>query len=205
MSDLKLPEGETLAYIFDCDGTLADTMPLHYRAWRHAFIKNRAKFEFTWDLFYSMAGVGMHHSVEQLNERFGDSLEPDTVVSDQNDFLQKEHANIQPIHQVVKLATEFKAKGLPIAVASGGDRHQVHGTLHYCGIDHLFDIVVTKQDVVHSKPAPDGFLKAAELLGVDPTKCVVFEDSKLGLTAAEAAGMRWVYVDPDIFSAGVEA
>lgn len=202
MSELKLPEGETHAYIFDCDGTLADSMPLHYRAWKHAFDTNGAKFDFTWELFYSMAGVGMHDSVVQLNERYGDSLDPDKIVHEQNEFLTKEHAGIQPIPQVVELAKELKAEGYPIAVASGGDRHQVLGTLHYCGIDQLFDAIVTKQDVQHSKPAPDGFLKAAELLGVDPTKCVVFEDSKLGLAAAEAAGMRWVYVDPEIYSAG---
>lgn len=202
MSELKLPEGETHAYIFDCDGTLADTMPLHYKAWKYAFEKHNAKFDFTWELFYSMAGVGMHDSVHQLNERFGDTLDADEVVESNNDYFKEQHADVEVIPQVVELAREFKAEGYPIAVASGGDPRHVHGTLKYCGLDELFDVVVTKADVVNSKPAPDGFLKAAELLGVDPTKCVVFEDSKLGLQAAEAAGMRWVYIDPEIYSAG---
>ncbi len=204
MSDLKLPDGEIHGVIFDCDGTLADSMPLHFRAWKYAFEKHQAKFAFTWDLFYSLAGVGMHDSVVQLNERFNDSLDADAVVEDNHLYFVKEHATIDPIPQVVEIARELKAKGLPIAVASGGDPRHVHGTLRYCGIDELFDVVVTKADVVNSKPAPDGFLKAAELLGVDPKFCVVYEDSKLGLAAAEAAHMRWVYVDPMIYSAGAE-
>ncbi|WP_269542141.1 HAD family hydrolase [Cerasicoccus fimbriatus] len=202
MSDLKLPEGETRAVIFDCDGTLADTMPLHYRAWKYAYEKNGAKFEFTWDLFYSMAGVGMHHSVELINEKYQETLDVNQVVEDNHDYIVKEHHAVEPIIPVAELARQFKAEGLHIAVASGGDPRHVHGTLKYCGIDDLFEVVVTKADVVHSKPAPDGFLKAAELLGVEPQYCVVYEDSKLGLQAAEAAGMRWVYVDPDKYSVG---
>ncbi len=202
MSELKLPEGETAAYIFDCDGTLADTMPLHYRAWKYAFEKNGAKFDFTWELFYSMAGVGMHDSVHQLNAKFNDTLDADVVVEDNNDYFSREHEHVELIHPVVDIARELKAEGYPIAVASGGDPRHVHGTLKYCGIAELFEVVVTKADVINSKPAPDGFLKAAELLGVDPAKCVVFEDSKLGLQAAEAAGMRWVYVAPETYSAG---
>lgn len=202
MSDIRLPEGEFHAVIFDCDGTLADSMPLHFRAWKYAFERHQAKFVFTWELFYSMAGVGMRDSVVQLNERYQDILDADAVVESNHEFFSREHANINPIPQVVEIARALKEKGIPIAVASGGDPRHVHGTLHYCGIDHLFDVVVTKADVVHSKPAPDGFLKAAELLGVDPKMCIVYEDSQLGLTAAEAAGMRWVYVDPDVYSAG---
>ncbi|WP_309382911.1 HAD family hydrolase [Cerasicoccus frondis] len=202
MSDLKLPEGETRAVIFDCDGTLADTMPLHYRAWKYAYEKNGAEFEFTWDLFYSMAGVGMHHTVEIINEKFQETLDVNQVVKDNHDYIVKEHHAVEPILPVAELARQFKAEGLHIAVASGGDPRHVHGTLKYCGIDDLFEVVVTKADVVHSKPAPDGFFKAAEMLGVEPQYCVVYEDSKLGLQAAEAAGMRWVYVDPDKYSVG---
>ncbi|MEO0796500.1 MAG: HAD family phosphatase [Verrucomicrobiota bacterium] len=199
---IELPDGETHAYIFDCDGTLADSMPMHYRAWKQAFEKNSAKFPFTWELFYSMAGAGMYDSVVILNERYQDDLDPDTVVRDQDQFLRHELDSVEPIHQVVELAKELKEKGFPIAVASGGDRAHVESTLTYCGIIDLFDAIVTKNDVERSKPAPDGFLKAAELLSVAPEKCVVFEDSQLGITAAETCGMRWVFIDPEIYSGG---
>jgi len=202
MSPIELPEGDTLAYIFDCDGTLADSMPMHYRAWKHAFEKNGAKFAFTWELFYSLAGAGMHDSVHWLNERYGDQLDADQVVNDQHEMLFCELANVQAIDPVVELARELKLKGYPIAVASGGDRRHVHETLTAVGILELFDAVVTKDDVPRSKPAPDTFLLAAERLGVPPEKCVVFEDGQPGIEAARAAGMRWVFIDPEIYSVG---
>lgn len=202
MSPIQLPEGDTQAYIFDCDGTLVDSMPMHYRAWKHAFTKNGAKFDFTWELFYSMAGTGMHDSVHILNKRFGDNLDPEAVVEDQHQCLFQELHAVQPIHQVVELAHELKKEGYPIAVASGGDRRHVHETLSAVGILELFDAVVTKDDVARSKPAPDGFLLAAEKLGIAPEKCVVFEDGKPGIEAAESAGMRWIFIDPEVYSAG---
>jgi len=202
MSPIELPEGETHAYIFDCDGTLADSMPMHFRAWKHAFERNQAKFAFTWELFYSLAGAGMTDSVKLLNERFGDTLDPEKVVQDQDACLQEELHTVQAIHPVVDLARELKKEGYPIAVASGGDRRHVHGTLDFIGIRELFDAIVTKDDVTRSKPAPDGFLLAAQRLGVDPAKCVVFEDGQPGIEAAQAAGMRVVFIDPEVYSAG---
>lgn len=198
---LTLPVGDFAGYIFDCDGTLADSMPPHYRAWRYAFEKHQAKFDFTWELFYSLAGTGLHDSVRILNERFGDNLDPETLVNTQSEDLEKEFERIEPIEPVVTLAREL-ARIHPVSVASGGGKMHVHETLKAIGLEGFFPVIVTKDDVINSKPAPDTFLKAAELMGVAPEKCLVFEDSKLGLDAAEAAGMQWVYIEPELYSAG---
>lgn len=199
MKTLSIPAGNFDAYIFDCDGTLADSMPLHYKAWFLAFKKHNAAFEFTWDLFYSLAGTGMHHSVMLLNERFKDTLDPKVVAQSQSSFLEKEMHTLNPIDDVAALAKHY-APTHPIAVASGGTRSHVHQTLAITQLAHLFPVVITMEDVENSKPAPDGFLLAAEKMGVAPEKCLVFEDSKLGLEAAERAGMQWVYVDPAVYS-----
>lgn len=199
---IVLPEGDFQGFIFDCDGTLADSMPPHYRAWRYAFEKHGAKFDFTWDLFYSMAGTGLHDSVRILNARFGDTLDPDAVVATQSEKLTDEFQHMKPIEPVTALARELH-KSHKVAVASGGGREHVEETLTAAGVRELFDVVVSRDDVVHSKPHPECFLRAAELLGIPPEKCLVFEDSKVGIQAAEAAGMKWVYIEPELYSAGL--
>jgi len=193
---LKLPARRFAGYIFDCDGTLADSMPLHYHAWRYAFEKHKAKFRFTWELFYSMAGTGLHDSVRLLNERYDDTLEPLAVARDQALYLAEHHHTMEPVYDVEALARQLHGRGERIAVASGGSREQVEKTLEVCGLSDLFEVVVTQDDVERSKPAPDLFLLAAELLGVKPADCLVFEDSMLGIQAADTAGMASVYIEP---------
>ncbi len=193
---IDLPKGNHLAYIFDCDGTLADSMPAHYRAWKHAFESHGAVFDFTWELFYQQAGVGMHDSVINLNQQFNDTLEPDAVIETYNDKMLEEHDTVGPIEPVLLLARRLAQK-YPVAVASGGSREHVTKTLRLIDALELFPVIITKEDVVNSKPAPDTFLLAAEKLGVEPERCLVFEDSQLGLEAARRAGMDSVFIDPE--------
>ena len=199
--NLNIPEGDFEAYIFDCDGTLADSMPVHYTAWSYAFQSHGAKFDFTWDVFYNLAGVGLHDTVRILNERYEDSLDPDDVVAAQMAKLDEEQHKITPIHDVVALARKF-AQTHPVAVASGGIQEDVLETLRIIDVLELFPVIVTKQDVERSKPAPDTFLLAAERMNIAPDKCLVFEDSMLGIQAAELAGMQWCFVDPKHYSSG---
>lgn len=194
-NEIVIPEYPFKGYIFDCDGTLADSMPLHYKAWNHAFTTHQARFDFTWELFYAMAGTGLHRSVELLNQRFDDSLDPHAVVATQSKVFFEAMHTLQPIHSVVDIARSTVSR-LAMSVASGGGRQHVHETLHIIGVAHLFEVVVTQEDVLHSKPAPDLFLLAAEKMGVDPQHCLVFEDSLLGIEAAERAGMQAVYIEP---------
>lgn len=196
MAELKIPDGPFEGIIFDCDGTLADSMPIHYQAWSDAFRTHGARFDFTWETFYSLAGKGGIDSVTVLNERHGDSLDPLAVTQTQIERLDEIFHNVQPIPQVAALARAYHAEGKKISVASGGNRRHVHETLLAIGLADIFDVVVTQEDVARSKPAPDIFLLAAQKMGVEPAKCLVFEDSQLGLLGAESAGMQWVYVEP---------
>ncbi len=199
---LKIPPGDFDGAIFDCDGTLADSMPVHYHAWVKAFKAHGAKFDFPWDLFYSMAGTGLEDSVIQLNARFKDRLDPKAVVKTQMEMLDQLHHEVTPIVEVVELARHYAETGKKVSVSSGGTYRHVHETLHNIGVHDLFPVIITREDYAHSKPAPDCFLLAAERMGVKPESCLVFEDSHLGIAAAESAGMASVYVQPEAYSKG---
>jgi HAD superfamily hydrolase (TIGR01509 family) len=182
-------------YIFDCDGTLADSMVVHHKAWLSALTAHGASFDFHWDLFMSRAGMSLPKTVEELNAQFGLSLDPLRVTASQREAYEIFLPTVQPIAAVVELARRV-APHRPVSVASGGERKVVHRTLELLGLDGIFSIVVTAEDVERGKPAPDMFLLAAERMGVAPADCVVFEDSVLGLQAAERAGMASVLVRP---------
>lgn len=190
---ITLPAGDFAAYIFDCDGTLADTMPTHYRAWCEALGEHAASFPEA--LFYELGGVPTRHIVELLNERHGLGLPvEETVARKEALFLERTH-EIAAIEPVVALAREFFGQK-PLAVASGGHRRIVLNTLRALGIDQLFQAIVTSEDYQRGKPSPDPFLEAAMRLGVDPAACLVFEDTSTGVAAAVAAGMQYVLVPP---------
>ncbi len=189
-----LPELEYSAFIFDCDGTLADSMPLHHEAWVAALRKHGAPFIFDWELFTSRAGKTLEQTVEELNAQFGSKLDVARVAADQRLGYEARLESIQPIADVVAFARERRRLGFPVSVASGGDALTVERTLRAIGVGGLFPIVVTAAEVARGKPAPDLFLLAAERMGVAPETCLVFEDSKLGILAAQSAGMGSVLV-----------
>ncbi len=180
-------------YIFDCDGTLADSMVVHHRAWLAALTQHGATIDFTWDLFTSRAGMTLPNTVRELNAQFGLSLDPESVTTSQRLEYERFLPTVQPIADVVELARRV-AQVRPVSVASGGERSVVTRTLELIGLGQTFPVVVTAEDVVHGKPAPDMFLLAAEKMGVSPADCVVFEDAVLGLEAARRAGMAAVLV-----------
>lgn len=180
-------------YIFDCDGTLADSMVVHYRAWLSALAEHGATFDFNWDLFTSRAGMSLPSTVRELNAQFGLSLDPDAVSASQHREYERFLPTVQPIAQVAELAHRVSLTH-PVSVASGSERKVVLRTLELIGLGQTFPIVITPADVTHGKPAPDMFLLAAERMGVSPADCVVFEDSSLGIEAAKRAGMASVLV-----------
>ncbi len=190
----SVPARDYSGFIFDCDGTLADTMPLHQRAWLQALRKHGAEFEFGWDLFMSRAGKTIELTVAELNEQFGVKLDPVLVAADQRACFDVLAPGVLALHSVVAFARERAAAGFPVSVASGGDAVTVRRTLATIGVTDLFSVVVTAEDVAHGKPAPDLFLLAAQRMGVEPAQCLVFEDSLLGIEAANRAGMGSVLV-----------
>jgi HAD superfamily hydrolase (TIGR01509 family) len=182
-------------YIFDCDGTLADSMVVHHQAWLAALALHGASFEFGWELFTSRAGMSLPNTVEALNEQFGLRLNPEAVTAAQREAYERLLPSVAPIGPVVELAQRV-ARVAPVSVASGGERAVVLRTLELIGLGATFPVVVTAEDVALGKPAPDMFLLAAERMGVPARECVVFEDSALGMEAARRAGMAAVLVTP---------
>ena len=190
---IKLPAGDFEAYIFDCDGTLADTMPLHYQAWCAALKEHQCDFPEA--LFYELGGVPTDRIVEILNERHGHSMPVRETATYKDDLFIQMIPQTLPIEPVVELVHQFHGVK-PLAVASGGTREIVTKTLVALGILKKFEAIVTVEDYRRGKPAPDPFLEAARQLGVVPEKCLVFEDTTAGIASAKAANMQWVLVEP---------
>jgi len=177
--------------IFDLDGTLADTMPIHYIAWKNAAANYG--IDFTTDLFSQLAGIPLYPTVEKLNQIFGKNIDP----KEMGDLKEEEFENNMHLTPEIKVVTdlvrEYHGK-IPMAVGTGGSRRLSLKSLEIIGLSGYFDILVTSEDVSNFKPHPETFLKCAELMGVTPSDCEVFEDGLLGIQAARIAGMMVVDV-----------
>jgi beta-phosphoglucomutase-like phosphatase (HAD superfamily) len=187
------PDGTT-GLIFDCDGTLAHTMPIHYVAWRTMLEQHG--FDFPEATFYSLAGVPSHGIIRHLAANVGRHIDDDDVHAmtvDKESRFVAELASVRPIDEVVSIVERYRGV-LPMAVASGGERWVVERTLGTIGVLDWFEAVVCFEDTDRHKPEPDVFLEAARRLNVAPGGCVVFEDADLGLEAARRAGMLGIDV-----------
>jgi beta-phosphoglucomutase family hydrolase len=203
MSEVILPvPGSFDAVIFDCDGTLADTMPLHYRAWSETLAECGGAMSEAF--FYELGGVPTAEIVRILNARDGTSLPVEETAA----AKERRYVDLLPeataVEPVVQLVREYCGR-YPLAVASGGIRLLVDRTLAALGISDCFQAILTAEDVARGKPEPDLFLLAASRLGVPPERCVVFEDSDLGLEASRRAGMAAVDVRPWVTRAATPA
>lgn len=197
MPMLDIPDAPFSACIFDCDGTLVDSMPLHLKAWREALqMHGFPPEQFTLKMHHDFAGMPGAAIVRKLNAEFGYDMSPEQVEADKVAWYMAHHTQVQPIAEVVDFARAMHGK-MPLSVASGSDAGIVHESLKAVGIFELFDAIITPADVAHGKPAPDMFLLAAERMGVKPEECLVFEDGQLGIEAAEAAGMMTVFIPAD--------
>ncbi len=200
--ETRLPDGRSLfipmplfaipaGAIFDCDGTLADTMPLHYRAWRE--ILDPLGLPFPEPQFYEWGGVTAVEVIERLNRMYDKTVPAHHTAEIKEAAYARLLDQAQPLPTIV--AEARRLHGLcPLAVASGGIKPLVNRTLEALDIADLFEAVATVEDVRRGKPAPDIFLLAAERIGVKPEACVVFEDGPAGMEAAFAAGMQVVDV-----------
>ena len=191
MTKLLIPEREFDAYIFDCDGTLADTMGLHYEAWKMALEPHGA--DLPEDLYYSWGGRPTREIIEAINEMQGLFMDADVMVRHKEGLYHSLVPEAKAIESVVAFARS-KHGVKPLAVASGGGRQAVTATLEGLGILSLFDAIVTSEDYANGKPSPDPYLTAASRLGVRPEGCLVFEDTEIGRESALAAGMECVLV-----------
>jgi beta-phosphoglucomutase family hydrolase len=174
------------ALIFDLDGTLADTMPVHF--WAYKNILMDYGIDFTPELFGTLAGIPAVGTIQKLNEQFGTQMDPERIGHFKEAEYEKIMHKMKPVEPVVELAKKYYGK-LPMAVGTGGYKRLAWKSLEILGLDKYFEILVSSEDVTHPKPHPETFLKCAELLGVEPEFCQVFEDGDLGIQAANAAGM----------------
>lgn len=182
---------DILGIIFDCDGTLTDSMPVHYLSWKQAF--DAHGIEFTEERFYAMGGMPSDKIVAEMGEENGKQLDADEVAHEkESNFVELLH-QVPPLESVVAVAKQQKGQR-KIAVASGGFRWVIDKQLQHIGLGDWFDAIVTAEDTEKHKPEPDVFFEAARQLGVPADKCLVFEDSELGLEAARRAGMPAVDV-----------
>lgn len=188
---MQIPEREFSAYIFDCDGTLADTMGLHYEAWKMALEPHGA--DLPEDLYYAWGGRPTKEIVGSLNEMHGLSMNPEVFALHKESLYHSLQSRVTEITAVADFARAMHGKK-PLAVASGGGRKAVTATLESLGLLRLFQAIVTSEDYARGKPAPDPYLTAAFRLGVEPAECLVFEDTEIGRQSALAAGMECVLV-----------
>ena len=177
--------------IFDCDGTLANTMPFHWRAWQ--VILARHQLQLPEHRFYALGGVPSRDILKMLASEQGRELDHLAVAREKEAAYLPFIPHVEPIELVVQIAQDHFGK-LPMAVASGGSKPIIDQVLQRLRIRHLFQAVVTNEDVARQKPAPDIFLEAARRIGVAPERCRAYEDTDLGLEAIRAAGMDAVDV-----------
>ena len=180
------PEKLYKGYIFDCDGTLAHSMPVHYAAWHQTAEENGVPM--SEELFYSLGGVPTTKIVEILNEKFGADMDPEQVAKRKEEVFVENMDGMQPLEEVAAFARKV-ATFAKVASASGGYLPVVSKTLEAIGFKDFFPVIVTTEQVTRGKPFPDIFLEAAKRMEVPPNECLVLEDSPAGIEAAKAAGM----------------
>lgn len=181
------------AFLYDCDGTLADNMPAH----KAAYIKVAADGGLVFDgaIVDELAGWPVRNVVEEINKRYNSTFDPITFAEKRYQVFFDEYLeSTQPINYVVEHLKAHAGK-VRIAVVSGSGRKAVEKTLTLLGILENVEVLVCAGETEHGKPYPDPFLAAAEKLGISPADCLVFEDGEAGTTAATAAGMKWVRID----------
>jgi HAD superfamily hydrolase (TIGR01509 family) len=188
---LKLPDGPFKAYLFDCDGTIVDSMPLHYVAWKR--VLGEWNCDFAEELFYAWGGMPVAEIIATLNERQGLTMPVEEVQRRKEALYFDILPELKAVPEVLE-HIEFSHGHIPFAVVSGSTRDSVTRSLTTLGILDKFDTLVCAGDYTKSKPDPEPFLIAAERLGVAPEDCLVFEDTEMGIQSATAAGMASVKI-----------
>ncbi len=188
---LKIPAGSFGAYLFDCDGTVVDSMPLHFLAWKQAL--GEWNCAFSEGTFYAWGGLPVAEVISRLNVEHGLKM-PVAAVEVRKEHLYYDNiSRLQVVPEVVEHIEAMYGK-IPFAVVSGSTRESVVKSLEAVGLLDKFETLVCAGDYAKSKPDPEPFLLAASRLGVAPAACLVFEDTDMGIQAATAAGMASVKV-----------
>jgi beta-phosphoglucomutase-like phosphatase (HAD superfamily) len=189
---LTLPDHPFKAYLFDCDGTIVDSMPLHFVAWGKAL--HEWECTFTEEQFYAWGGRPVDEIIRALNQAQGLNMPVDELMQRKEALYREMLHDLQGVPEVLEHIDRSYGV-IPFAVVSGSPRASVEASLDVLGIRDRFEVLVCAGEYAKGKPNPEPFLKAASLLGVAPEDCLVFEDADPGIAAAEAAGMQWVKIE----------
>jgi beta-phosphoglucomutase family hydrolase len=189
---LTLPAGPFSAYLFDMDGTIADSMPLHFIAWKQALAEYGCPL-FSEPLFYSWGGMPVREIVATLNRRHSLNMPIEEVAHRKEGLYYELLPKLAAVPEVLE-QIEAAHQRIPFAVVSGSTRESVTKSLEILGLLDKFDVLVCAGDYKNAKPDPEPFLLAAQKLNVPPASCLVFEDTQMGIQAATAAGMASVRV-----------
>jgi HAD superfamily hydrolase (TIGR01509 family) len=190
---LALPSGRFKAYLFDCDGTIVDSMPLHYIAWSKAL--GEWNCPFPEERFYAWGGMPIVEIIERLSTEHGIKMPVRHVAARKEELYYEHLPELKAVPEVLEHIEQQHGR-IPFAVVSESERASVQASLRAIGLLQKFQTLVCAGDYVRSKPDPEAFLMAAQRLGLSPESCLVFEDTQMGVDAAKAAGMAWVRVPP---------
>jgi beta-phosphoglucomutase-like phosphatase (HAD superfamily) len=183
------------ALIFDLDGTLSNSLPVHLATWN--IVGEKYGFVFDPKILYEMTGRPTIEFAERVVKQYGLSTDPNEIMLlKQKAFWDMAHL-LEPIDKVVSIVKANYGK-LPMSVGTGAGRKSTQVQLETLNLMKYFDAIVTAEDVTSHKPKPETFLECARLMKVDPQYCQVFEDGDLGIEAAKKAGMMVTDVRPFI-------
>jgi len=188
---LEIPDRPFGAYLFDCDGTIVDSMPLHQIAWTRALAELNC--EFPESTFYAWGGLPVVEIIARLNQQHGLAMPVDSVARRKEELYYEMLPQLQAVPEVLE-QIEAQYGKIPFAVVSGSTRESVISSLAALNLLDKFEILVCAGEYKYGKPHPEPFLTAAALLGVLPESCLVFEDTEMGIQAATAAGMAAVKI-----------
>jgi len=175
------------------DGVIADTGPYHLKAWQEVFQKRG--FNYSDEVFQRNFGKRNDTIVRSIIGDSASSAEVDAITAEKEAvFRQKAATKVKPFPGAIELLKSLREYGVKIALASSAPIENIQLVIQDLGIDNCFAVIVWGREVTEGKPSPQGFLLAAQRLGVEPKNCVVIEDSVAGVTAAKRAGMRCVAV-----------
>lgn len=183
------------ALIFDLDGTLSDSLPVHIATWNE--VGKSLGFVFDERLIYEMTGSPTVDFAQRIIDDNHLQILPDELVALKQKAFWNSMDKIKPVDEVVDVVKKYHGK-LPMSVGTGAGRRSTALQLEALGLASYFDAIVTADDVTHHKPHPETFLKCAHIMGINPVYCQVFEDGELGLAAARKAEMKYTDVRPFI-------
>ena len=188
------PNQEFKAFLFDFDGTIADTMPAHLSSWNKAL--EIYKISISRDQHYSWAGRPTRQILQLVNQLHGLQIDYDDFFKGKETHYLAQLGQVMPILPVVEIIEHYSGK-IPMAIVSGSRRKMVNAVLEHLNLQKHFTTLVCAEDYVNGKPDPEGFLKAARLLQTEAKDCLVFEDAPLGIEAAKRAGMACLRISQD--------